>query len=65
MPNSVRWSDTILFMLSTGVSTFVEIGPGKALSGMVKKIDRAAKTINISDKASLEAALQELSALVL
>jgi [acyl-carrier-protein] S-malonyltransferase len=65
MPNSVHWSDTILFMLSTGVSTFVEIGPGKALSGMVKKIDRAAKTINISDKASLEAALQELSALVL
>ena len=63
MPNSVRWSDSIQFMLSDGVDTFVEIGPGKALSGMVKKIDRAAKTININDRASLQAALQELSAL--
>jgi [acyl-carrier-protein] S-malonyltransferase len=62
MPNSVRWAETIQFMLSAGVTTFVEIGPGKALSGMVKKIDRSAKTININDGATLEAALQELSA---
>lgn len=53
MPSAVRWCETIEFMLSQGVDTFVEIGPGKALSGMVKKINRSVQTFNIFDSASL------------
>jgi [acyl-carrier-protein] S-malonyltransferase len=60
MAHSVRWCETIQFMLSQGVDTFVEIGPGKVLSGTVKKIDRAAKTYQVFDKASLEATLAGL-----
>ena len=57
MPSSVRWCETIEYMLSQGVDTFVEIGPGKALSGMVKKIDRQAKVFNVSDAQTLEETL--------
>lgn len=60
MPSSVRWCETIEYMLSQGVDTFVEIGPGKALSGMVKKIDRAANVFNISDAQTLEETLAAL-----
>jgi len=60
MNNSVRWCETIQYMLSQRVTHFIEIGPGKALSGMVKKIDRAAQTYNIEDSVSLA---QTISAL--
>lgn len=60
MPSSVRWCDSIEYMLARGVDTFVEIGPGKALAGMVKKIDKSAATFNVYDQATLE---QTLSAL--
>jgi len=60
MPSSVRWCETIEYMLGLGVDTFVEIGPGKALAGMVKKIDRSARVFNIYDAESLAATLAEL-----
>ncbi len=60
MPSSVRWCETIEFMLSQGVDRFVEIGPGKALSGMVKKIDRSAAVFNISDGQTLAETLAAL-----
>ncbi|MBC7996949.1 MAG: ACP S-malonyltransferase [Leptolyngbya sp.] len=60
MPSSVRWCETIEFMLADGVDTFVEIGPGKALAGMVKKIDRSAKTFNIYDAQTLQETLTAL-----
>jgi [acyl-carrier-protein] S-malonyltransferase len=60
MPSAVRWCNTIEFMLSEGVDTFIEIGPGKALTGMVKKIDRSATIFNISDQESLEKTLSDL-----
>lgn len=52
--SSVRWEDTIKTMLKSGVDTFVEIGPGKALSGFVKKIDRKVNIMNVEDISSLE-----------
>lgn len=61
MPSSVRWCETIEYMLSQGVDTFVEVGPGKALAGMIKKIDRKAAVHNIFDTASLEQTLSALS----
>lgn len=56
----VRFSDSIKYMIANGVDTFVEIGPGKTLTGFVKKVDKEVKTININDAVSLESALQEL-----
>lgn len=45
--SSVRWEQSVRRMLSGGVDTFIEIGPGKTLSGFMKKIDRNARAINI------------------
>lgn len=60
MSSAVRWYETIEFMLAQGIDTFVEIGPGKALAGMVKKIQRSATVFNIYDGETLEAALNGL-----
>jgi [acyl-carrier-protein] S-malonyltransferase len=55
MPSAVRWAATIEYMLGQGVDTFIEIGPGKALTGMVKKLDKdgRARLFNIFDQQSL------------
>lgn len=58
--SSVHWTQTIENMISNGVDTFVEIGPGKVLAGLNKKINAEVKTYNIYDKASLEATIEAL-----
>lgn len=58
--NSVLWEDSIRRMIADGVDTFVEIGPGKALSGFVKKISRDVRIFNVEDMASLENTLDGL-----
>ncbi len=45
--SSVRWRETIQFMILNGSNTFVEIGPGKVLSGLIKRIDKEVKVLNI------------------
>lgn len=45
--SSVRWEDSVRTLLAEGVDLFVEIGPGKTLSGFIKKIDKQAAVINI------------------
>jgi len=57
----VRWTDSVLAMRATGVDRFVEVGPGRVLSGLVKRIDRAAQLFNVEDPASLEKALTGLT----
>ncbi|MGL5353625.1 MAG: ACP S-malonyltransferase [Clostridium sp.] len=52
--SSVLFEKTIRDMLSKGINTFIEIGPGKALRGFVKKIDRSAVVLNVEDLKSLE-----------
>ncbi len=59
--HSVLWEDSIRRMLSDGVDTFIEIGPGKALSGFMKKIDKDVKILNVEDMASLEKTLDALN----
>ncbi len=56
----VLWEDCVKTMLKKGTDTFVEIGPGKVLSGFIRKIDRKVTTLNVEDMASLESALQVL-----
>lgn len=60
MENPVRWYETVEFMVSNGVRTFVEIGPGAVLTGLVKKIDPSVNVFNVSDSASLKATVNEL-----
>ena len=52
--SSVRWEQSIRKMLEDGVDTFIEIGPGKTLTGFMKKIDRNAKAMNIETLADIE-----------
>lgn len=56
----VLWEDTVGKMLDLGVDTFIEIGPGKVLAGLVKKVDRSVKTYAIYDLESCEAAISAL-----
>lgn len=58
--NSVYFEDSIRYMLSMGVDTFVEIGPGKALSGFIKRIDRNIKVYNVSDIEGYKALIKDL-----
>ena len=60
--NSVRWEDSIRRMLTDGVDKFVEVGPGKALSGFIKKITKEADVFNVEDMKSLEKTLEGLEA---
>lgn len=53
----VRFSKSIENMISQGVDTFIEIGPGKVLSGFIRKINKDVRVLNIQDKESLEATL--------
>ena len=57
--SSVLFEDSIKKMIADGVDTFVEIGPGKALSGFVKKVSKEVSIYNVEDMASL-AKLQEI-----
>ncbi|MCD7033814.1 ACP S-malonyltransferase [Metabacillus sp. GX 13764] len=56
----VRWEQSIRTLIDAGVTVFVEIGPGKVLSGLVRKIDRSVQTISVSDMESIEAAVTAL-----
>ena len=61
--SSVHWSQTIQKMSEMGVDTFIEIGPGKVLSGLNKKILPEANVYNISDENSLAAAVETLKSI--
>ena len=58
--SSVYWTQTIQKMAANGVEIFVEIGPGKVLAGLNKKIAPEAKVYNIFDKASLDSTVEAL-----
>ena len=55
--NPVQWENIIRNMISNGIDTFIEIGPAKTLSNMIKKIDSEVKTYSVSE---LEALLSEV-----
>lgn len=52
----VRWLESVKFLESAGVESFVELGPGKVLSGLVRQIVSDARCLNVADPASLETA---------
>jgi [acyl-carrier-protein] S-malonyltransferase len=52
----VRWLESIELLISEGVDTFVEVGPGKVLTGLMRQISRDVKCLNVEDAASLKSA---------
>lgn len=61
LPSSVRWQETIQAMWAMGITNFIEIGPGKVLTGLVKRIVPEAKTWNIFDQESYESVLAHMT----
>jgi [acyl-carrier-protein] S-malonyltransferase len=57
---SVRWEESMRHLLAQGFTRFIELGPGTALSGFMKRIDKSAQMLNVSDVASLEATVKGL-----
>ena len=61
LPSSVLWEDTVQTMGRMGVTTFVEIGPGTVLIGLIRRILPEAKLLNVNDPKSLDATLKAVS----
>ena len=59
---SVRWEESMRALLAQGFTRFIELGPGTALSGFMKRIDKTVQMLNVADTASLEATVKTLSA---
>ncbi len=57
----VRWEESVRLLIEKGVSRFVEVGPGKVLSGLLRQIDRSVAAYNVEDEKSLLAAVEKLA----
>ncbi|MDR3256865.1 MAG: ACP S-malonyltransferase [Endomicrobium sp.] len=57
----VKWDESIQNIVTAGYDKFIEIGPGKVLSGLLRRIDRSKKALNIEDSVSLQKTLEELT----
>ena len=57
----VRWEESIRELIEEGTATFVEVGPGRVLSGLLRQIDRSVHTLNVEDAKSLQATLDRLA----
>ena len=56
--SSVKWLNDVLFMQNAGIDTYIECGPGRILSGLVRRIDKQARLHNIQDRSSLDLAVK-------
>ena len=59
---SVKWNQSIHLLIAQGVERFIEVGPGKVLSGLMRQIDRSKSSANVGDEASLQKTLGSLAA---
>ncbi len=58
---SVKWEQSMRLLIEQGVDTFVEIGPGRVLCGLMRQIDRSQKCLNVADEASLQKTLEQIA----
>jgi [acyl-carrier-protein] S-malonyltransferase len=58
----VRWEESMRLLLDEGVNTFVEVGPGKVLTGLMRQIERSVTTLNVEDEKSLQATAERIAA---
>ncbi len=59
--SSVRWEESMRHLLAQGFTRFIELGPGAALSGFMKRIDKGVPVLNVADATSLEATVKALA----
>jgi [acyl-carrier-protein] S-malonyltransferase len=58
---SVKWDQSMRVLIAQGAQTFVEVGPGKVLCGLMRQIDRAQKCLNVADESSLQKTLEQMA----
>ncbi|HYA96475.1 MAG TPA: ACP S-malonyltransferase [Methylomirabilota bacterium] len=56
----VRWEESVRLLIDEGVTTFVEVGPGRVLTGLLRQIERSVQALNVEDDKSLNAALEKI-----
>ena len=54
LTGSVRWTESVRYMLDQGVRSFVEFGPGTVLTGLIKRIDRKTRRINVANWSDIQ-----------
>ena len=59
--SSVRWEESMRYLVAQGFTRFIELGPGKALSGFMKRINKTVQILNVEDLATLEATVEALA----
>src|SRR5580698_8334416 len=59
--SSVLWENSMRYLLAQGFTRFIELGPGTALSGFMKRIDKGAEMLNVADAASLDATVKAMA----
>jgi [acyl-carrier-protein] S-malonyltransferase len=57
----VRWEESVRLMIDEGVNTFVEVGPGRVLTGLLRQIDRSVAALNVEDEKSLAATTEKIA----
>jgi [acyl-carrier-protein] S-malonyltransferase len=57
----VRWEESMRTLLDEGVNTFVEVGPGRVLTGLMRQIERSVASLNVEDEKSLQATLEKIA----
>jgi [acyl-carrier-protein] S-malonyltransferase len=57
----VRWEESVRLLIDEGVNTFVEVGPGRVLTGLLRQIERSVATLNVEDEKSLVATLDKVA----
>src|ERR1700682_601102 len=58
----VRWEESVRMLIDEGVNTFVEMGPGRVLSGLLRQIERSVARLNVEDEKSLAATIEKIAA---
>ncbi len=57
----VRWEESVRLLIEEGVNTFVEVGPGRVLTGLLRQIERSVATLNVEDEKSLAATVEKIA----
>src|ERR1700751_4747380 len=58
----VRWEESMRLLIDEGVNTFIEVGPGRVLTGIMRQIERSVTTLNVEDEKSLQATVERITA---
>jgi [acyl-carrier-protein] S-malonyltransferase len=58
----VRWEESVRTLIDDGVNTFVEVGPGRVLTGLLRQIERSVAALNVEDEKSLAATMDKIAA---